>query len=518
MGYQLFYYEDVQLPTEARWFLWQWERYTGLHTPINATVNALLAQLKMPLRQGQKTLLELKKEGVIEATRVAKGRGRPSYRYRVAPTLLATLEALPNEEPSLSDRIEYISQYDPLAVSVPAKSSSKDVTKATASSADHEEASDHAESSSQGSTGDDGGKTKLPLSIRQPNLHHSHRRKEQLTRANRWVLMVLLARSEVPGILADMGLITLQRLTGMSSSQLAGQLKKLKTLGVIAYHQPGQAGKLLGKRMTSIYLINLAHPLLEKRESNAVSLYFPTPSMNVATELNHGLIDALMAYGACLKYEELLTEQCNKLNASSAGTKQSNQTTMPAYTFKGFNLIEALEKKLDENKKARSYAKDLLPLLHHLCPTIRAFAETCDTSQADWLRTHVHAEAMHMLSTQWLTLWDDDPLPNAPDAQVDPAAALRHQLAHHLAKSFHGQLRYLAGRHPDIDIEFDALHYTLTPARDRHGRPYPAWVLRGHALHTNSVAYLPSGIITDTSVPFDLKAYWQAYQAKRLPH
>ncbi|WP_193091303.1 hypothetical protein [Halomonas colorata] len=515
MGYQLFYYEDMQLPIEARWFLWQWERHTGLHASIEATVNALLAQLKMPLRQGQKTLLELKKAGVIEAIPVAKGRGRPSYRYRVAPTLLATLKALPNEEISLSDRIEYISHYDPLAVSVPAKAPSQNVAKVTVSSASHEEASAHAESSSPEPSGDDKEKTKLPLSVRQPNLHHSHRRKEQLTRANRLVLMVLLARSEVPGIVTDLSLITLQRLTGMSTSQLAGQLKKLKTLGIIAYHQPGQAGMLLGKRMTSIYLLNLAHPLLGNPESNVVALYFPTPSRNVGTELNHGLIDALMAYGVCLKYEDFLIERYNKLNPTSAGTKRSDQAAMPTYIFNQLNVMEELEKKLEENKKARIYAEILLPLLHHLSPSIRAFAETCNTSQADWLRAHVHAEAMQMLSTQWRTLCDDEPLPNAPDAQLDPEAALRHQLAHHLAKSFHGQLRCLADRHHDID--FDALHYTLTPARDRHGRPYPAWSLRGHVLHNNDEAYLPSGIITDTSVPYDLTTYWQAHRAKHLP-
>ncbi|RUR34071.1 hypothetical protein ELY33_02300 [Vreelandella andesensis] len=512
MGYQLFYYEDINLPIEARWFLWQWERYTGLHAPIDGTVRALLTHLKMPLRQGQKTLLRLKNEGVIEAIPVAKGRGRPSYRYRVSPTLLSTLKALPNEEPSLSDRIDYISQYDPLAVSLPAKASSKYVAKVTASSAGHEETSTHAESSSQGSTGEYGEKTKIPLSVRQPNLHHSHRRKEQLTRANRWVLMVLLARSEVLGILTDMGLITLQRLTGMSSSQLAGQLKKLKTLGVIAHHQPGQAGKLLGKRMTSIYVLGLSHPLLGKPESNSVKLIFPTPppSKNAATELNHGLIDALMAYGVSLKYEEILIEKLNKLNAAIAGTKWSDQVDMPAYISNRLKLVEKLEVKLNKNEEVRSHATQLLPPLRHLSSTVCMFTEKCNSSQAEWLRAHVHAEAMQMLSTQWLYLWDDDPLPNAPDALVDPASALRHQLAHHLAKTLHRQLRRHADKHHEID--FDELYYTLTPARDRLGRPSPGWALCGHALHTNGVSYLPDRLIFDTLKFCDLKAYWQTHQ------
>ncbi|WP_417420714.1 hypothetical protein [Halomonas sp.] len=515
MGYQLFYYEDAQLTTESRWFLWQWERYIGLHAPINATVNSLLAQLKMPLFQGQKTLLDLKKTGVIEATPITKGRGRPSYRYHIEPTLLATLKALPNEEPSLSDRIDYISQYDPLAVSVPAKVSSKDVAKVTASSAGYEEPSAHEEPSSQEATGDDGEQTKLPLSVRQPNLHHSHRRKEQLTRANRWVLMVLLARSEVPGILTDMSLITLQRLTGMSSSQLAGQLKKLKALGVIAYHQPGQAGKLLGKRMTSIYSLDLANPLLGKPESNAVKLIFPTPPRkSVATELNHGLIDALIAYGVSLKYEETLIKKGNRINSISAGKKQSDQATASAYTFKHLNMIEKIEEKLNKNKEARLHAEQFLPPLRHLSSTVRVFAEKCNASQADWLRAHVHAEAMQMLSTQWQYLWKGDSLPNAPDAQVDRAAALRHQLAHHLAKTLHEQLRRHADKHHEID--FDVLYYTLTPARDRHGRPSRAWALCGHALNTNGVSYLPDKPVFDTLISFDLKTYWQTHHHQCL--
>lgn len=506
MDYQLFYYEDIQLPAEARWFLWQWERYTGLHTPIDATVNDLLARLKMPLRQGQKTLLELKKAGVVEAIPVAKGRGRPSYRYSVASTLLATLKALPNEEPPLSDLIEYISQYEPLTVSVSTKAPSQDVEKAKASL--------------QGPSENDKEQKKLPLSVREPNLNHSHRRKKQLTRANRWVVMVLLAHSEVPGIVTDLSHITLQRLTGMSTSQLAGQLKKLKKFGVIAYHQPGQAGKLLGKRMTSIYSLNLAHPLLGKPEINAVSLYFPTPSENLATELNHGLIDALMVYGVCLKYKEILIENLNELNAMSAVTKWSNQAAMPAYIVNRLKAIEELGEKLTKNQETHSQAEKLLPPLRHLSSTVRVFAETCNASQTEWLRAHVHAEAMQMLSTQWLYLWDDDdPLPNTPDAQVDPDAALRHQLAHHLAKNFHRQLRQHAEKHHDI--EFDALNYTLTPIHDHDGDRLRGWALRCFALRTNGVGYLPDVIVNGTSILFSLRRHWQTHRQKIIstqPH
>ncbi|CAN0103962.1 unnamed protein product, partial [Ectocarpus sp. 12 AP-2014] len=297
----LFHYEDDALSPEARWFLWQWERYKGLNEPIELPVRALLAEFKIPLRQGQTTLLELKKAGVIEAIPVAKGRGRPSYRYRVAPWLLTTLQELSNAVPSSSSIIEHISQCDEFTNSITFNTSLQGlaeaayVTGSTDASKSYEETSFDREPSLLESSKEQAGKDKEHVSVSYPNLFQSHLRKGKLTLANRWLLMVLLARSKTLGVVTDLSFTTLQGLTGMSKNSLQSQLKKAKAMGVIAYHQPGHPGNLLGVSMTSIYQLNLAHSLFGRPESEAVAIYLLPPSLSKNhTDLFHGMIDALM--------------------------------------------------------------------------------------------------------------------------------------------------------------------------------------------------------------------------------
>lgn len=510
MDYQLFYYEDTNLSAEARWFLWQWEYHIGLYEPIEGTVKAVLSHLKMPLRQGQKTLLELKNAGVVYAAPITRGRGRPSYRYSIAQMLLSTLQGLPNEAPLSTEYIEHISQYDPLPVGGPAREADQGIANVGACSVDHKAITP----SSLTQQESDEEQTKVPLSVRQPNLHHSHQRKEQLTRTNRWLLLVLLARSDMPGIVTDLSNIKLQRILGMSTNQLTSQLRKLQKLGVMAHYQPGQAGKLLGKRMTSIYQLDLSHPLLGHPDKVSTSLYYPLSRTHIATELNYGIIDALMAYGVSLINMEILSCKIKKIKAEMLHKAQNRQANSPLFLSDNLKSLKKLSESFNESQKALSYAEDILPALHHLSQTIKSFVQNCNTLKLDWLRVHIHNEAMQMLSNQWLYLWDGDTLPKTPNAEKHPEAALRHELARRLASNFHRQLREHSEEHHDI--EFESLNYTLTPFYiSESGQEQPlALVLRCFSLSTNGIGYLPDIIIQGTSILFSLRKYWKQHHPR----
>ncbi|WP_447554697.1 hypothetical protein [Vreelandella sp. EE22] len=512
MGFQLFYFESTDLTSEARWFLWQWERRIGLHKPFDGTVKDLLSHLKMSVKQGQKTLLEMKKNGVIETASVIKKVGRPSYRYCIAKTMLETLKNLRSEAPLLSDFIEHISEYDPPVAGDTGNERDQDKANSVSLSVYNETALIDSTLLFNKTSDENEKIIKLPLPIRQPNLYHSHQRKERLTQSNRWLLLVMLARSEVPGIVTNLSNAKLQRLTGMTANQLASQIKKLKTLGIILDHQTGQAGKVLGERMISIYQLDLSHSLLGRPNSKVLTLYSPILNNNTFTELSHGLIDAMIVYIISSEYRAILTKRLDYLYTQIHIEKDSTKVT--SNISSRLESLKKIEKEINESISAFYDAKNFLPTIDHLYSTIKAFAINCDTSQVDWLRTRIHTQAMQILSMQWKYLENNEPLPNSPDFQEKPEAALRHQLAYKLAMDLHHLLKKAAAKQQNIDFKFELLNFTLTPYYELNKETLSALVLRCFTINDNTIGLLPDCIIEKSYIYFNMRKYWQTHRQK----
>lgn len=490
MTHFLLHHADINLTAEARWLLLQWERRLGLEEGFTGTLQALYEALGMTYAQGRRAWKSVVSAEVMEGESVdaSPRRGRSRKRYAMVASFreqwrAADMDrrgsdtAVPDEDDTeRADAIhgpEIRELMDPVA------------------GTDEERATD--------------------------NLMTGEQRKQHLMLTNRWLLMVLLAHAKVPGIVTELSYAAMQRLTGMSVSGLKSQLQKLQQLGAIADYQPGQKGVVLGKRMTSIYQLNLACPLLGKPDSEIVALFFPTTRDNHRVTLLHDFVDALAAYGTCLREEERLLVSYNRLHSASAGeTLDEPVTKVPVDSPQYLKKKEMLDRQRVKMKKVRSFAEDFLQPLALSEPVIKAMASISDASTLDWLRVHVHAEAMYLLTTQWPTLGDADSLPDAPDPDDVSEAAFCHHLAYPLANLLFMQLNRMIRQ--SQDSELDVLYFTLTKENDNEsGSKLLAWVVRGFVHRTSGVAQPVIDVVNSTPAPCDFRAYWQAHRRSPQP-
>lgn len=221
-----------------------------------------------------------------------------------------------------------------------------------------------------------------------------------------------------------------------------------------------------------------------------------------------------MAYGVSLIHMEILSYEAEKIKAKMSHKAQDKKANSSPFLSDHLKTLKKLSESFDESRKAQSYSEDLLPKLHHLSSTIKSFVQNCNTLKLDWLRVHIHNEAMQMLSKQWSYLWDGDIFPNTPNAEKHPEAALRHELARRIASNFHRQLREHSEEYHDIELE--SLNYTLTPIyTSGSGQEQPlALVLRCFSLSTNGIGYLPDAKVVGTSIFFSLRQYWKQHHSR----
>ncbi|GEM_PF-3921075 len=486
MTHFLLHHADVNLTAEARWLLLQWERRLGLEEGFTGTLQAMYEVLGMTYAQGRRAWKSLMSAELIEGEPVSASprRGRSRKRYAIVASFreqwrTADMDrrgsdtAVPGEDDA--ERADAIHGPEIRAL-----------MDAVAGTDDEERATD--------------------------NLMTGEQRKQHLMLTNRWLLMVLLAHAKVPGIVTELSYAAMQRLTGMSVSGLKSQLQKLQRLGAIADYQPGQKGMVLGKRMTSIYQLNLAYPLLGKPDSEIVALYFPTTHDDYRVTLLHDFIDALAAYGTCLREEERWLLSYNRLHPESAGeTLDEPVVKVPVDSPQYLKKKEVLDRQKATMKKVRSFAEDFLQPLDLSEPVIKAVASIGDASTLDWLRAYVHVEAMYLLTTQWPTLGDADSLPDAPNPDDVSEAAFCHHLAYPLANLLFMQLNRMIRQ--SQDSELDVLYFTLTKEKDNEiGSKLLAWVVRGFVHRTSGVAQPVINVVNSTPAPYDLRAYWQAHR------
>ncbi|SFT80045.1 hypothetical protein [Halomonas saccharevitans] len=472
MTHSLLWLGGVSLSPETRWWLWQWSRHIGLDRPVTCSLRTLPDRLQVPDSQGQATLRSLKASGWIEATPAPnKGRGRSCETYRVAPSLVAKLAALPQPSVPLADCIESVSGWeasgdkavDDVTTAVkmtPIDGGSK--RRALETLSDSELPMDGSDNG--------GGDGSVLLSPLPPNLRKGHARKYQLTSANRWLVMVLLAHADSAGQVIGLGFSELKSLTGMGRSRLHSQLSKLKRLGLLGHYQPGRMG--LGGRRTSLFTLNLSHPAFGRRDRLCVDLLIWTPRTKGAplppmTEIN-GLAEALFVV-AMLESRSSGGVGPHGLSDGDEAVFDDARWLLPAgfrVGAQGAWLAEHYDEALAHWLQCRlqAYALQLL-----------ARSEGSDASNIDDVAVR-HPDVVKAIVDDF-PRWPQDASSLGGDADaLPPQVTLFYPLARHLAVQLQDLLELANASHDAVDVT--SLDFCLIPDnRDRQA----AWRLYGFA-------------------------------------
>lgn len=526
MNTALLTYKNTRLTPEARWLLMQWSSVFGADQSIDGPLRTIFARLGLTYAQGRRAwdvLIAKPDEGqeqLVEMERLpTNGRGRPRLRYRLSARLVKALHMSPLASEHHA--------FDIAALATTTRLSAENTTEAL--------------------------KTNGRL------------RRFRLTLPNRWLLMVLLAHADMPGVITRLGISKIRQLTGISRSRIDRQLKKLGVLGVIAYHQPGRYSSQASTRKTSIYLLDLAHPLLGTfKRAPLTILSLPSPRNLKETELVGGIVDAVMTVGVCSLQIKSLSEEYDAAKTSgSIAADDTMEGSTPEHA--PYQEAKNYQEKHDKLKWVLNHALALLPSTRYLEGGITKLFKSYAAEDADWLLTSVHIDTSRLLTYAWDDLkegllgpeqpshdiivgtarrlglkpeyvieekLEDEPEadPEAPHSSQDlnakkshrsieaapsakkisypPLALLLYALSHHLAK----WLQSVFELHGHEDVE--AMIYMLVPTypKPANGQLLPAFQLRSYGLLAEHIDKEPTTIIRFNSVSEDLKTYWRTHR------
>lgn len=504
-------YKDARLTPEARWLLMQWASVIGLEKSIDCPLQTLFIRLGLTYAQGRRAWNVLidkhgeRQEQFLEIERIpTKGPGRPKSRYRLSTKLVKALQKSPSPSAHHAEEMATLTQTTLLS----AENRTKDL------------------------------------------IRDGRRRRSRLTLPNRWLLMVLLAHADTPGVITSLGISKMRLLTGMSRSRIDRQLEKLFELGIIVHHQPGRYSPQANARKTSIYLLDLAHPSLGTFKRAPLTIMSPPSTKNAKrTELVGGVVDAAMTVGVCnLQIEAFLKEYdaiTDSESTLSVGTKEKHKYN---------DLVKILHN-----------AQALLPSTDYLDDGIEELLKRYDAEDANWLLTSVHIDACHLLTSYWTKLKEgfcgpdqpchdvivstarrlgialeyeieadleqetesasekdsdytkalDDQKPRrSPEVEpiteqtsYPPLALLFYALSHHLAKQLQSAFKF------NEYEEAEAMTFMLVPAffNAPDGPTLPGFQLRSYGLSFEDTDKEPTTIIFRRYVAKDLNIYWQTH-------
>lgn len=512
MDTTLLTYQNTQLTPEARWLVMQWSSLIGLDQSVECSLQTLFARLGLTYAQGRRAWDVLtgekgaNREQFIDIERLpSHGPGRPASRYRLSAKLVK--ELADTLAPACKQHAEEI-----IALARTTRLSTID--------------------------------EKIDL------IEGGRLRGTGLTLPNRWLLMVLLAHADSPGIVTRLSVSAIHRLTGMSRYRITSQLNKLSDLGIIAHHQPGRYSPQANARKTSIYLLDLAHPSLGTFKRAPLTIMSP-PSTKSAkrTELVGGVVDAAMTVGVCnLQIEAFLKEYdaiTDSKSTLSVGTKEKHKYN---------DLVKTLHN-----------AQALLPSTDYLDDGVEELLKRYDAEDANWLLTSVHIDACHLLTSYWNKLKEgfcgpdqpchdvivstarrlgialeyeieadleqetesasekdsdytkalDDQKPRrSPEVEpiteqtsYPPLALLFYALSHHLAKQLQSAFKL------NEYEKAEAMTFMLVPAffNAPDGPTLPGFQLRSYGLSFEDTDKEPTTIIFRRYVAKDLNTYWQTH-------
>ncbi|WP_189464266.1 hypothetical protein [Vreelandella hamiltonii] len=525
-------YKNARLTPEERWLLMQWASVIGADQSFDGTLKDLFMSLGMTYAQGRRAWgCLIKKHGerqnqFIEIERLpVKGPGRPAVRYRLSAKFVKELQKYPL---SSTHHVEEIAT----------------LTKTTLLSAENKN---------------------------KDLVRDGRRRRSRLTLPNRWLLMVLLAHADTPGVITSLGISTIRHLTGMSRSRIDRQLKKLVDLGIVAHHEPGRYSHQAKKRKTSIYLLDLAHPSFGKHTRTPITIVSPPSSTKPEvtestkgeikrTELVGGIVDAVMTAGVCSLQIEALLKEYNA-NKGSDSTVSDDTKDESKREHDPYREAKKYQERYNEIKMVFDLALSMLPSTRYLEGGVEELLKRYDVEDANWLLTSVHIDTCRLLTSSWNELkegcsgpeqpqhdvivatarrlgitpeyvietkpeqeseWASEKADNYTKALDDkpptvepiteqfsyhPLALLFYALSHHLAKQL--QRDIIRNGHGDDE----AMTYMLVPVfpNSPNGSTLPAFQLRSYGLRSEDAGKEPTTTISRSPVSEDLKTYWQTH-------
>ena len=332
-------------------------------------------------------------------------------------------------------------------------------------------------------------------------------RSKMLSPATYWLLVVLLAHAEELGIVRGMSYGQLQAVTGMSRERLKSQLAKLKKLGLIARHHPGILSKG-GARMRSVYVLNLAHPLLWGEDSTGLTVVY---------ELEPGRANLVSGfYQAATVASELIENSARIAEmAGEAGTldeeKVNSKTSLKNPSFRE-RIWDAYYDLLDS-------AKSLLPSMRFIVPAVISINKMHRLGMSQIIEVHIQAYAMMLLSKHWKDLenerggaWepigavmtaiekDCIALQGYADREVEPnqnSALLIciYTLSHHLAIQLQSDLKYIETLRGDGDFSTAAFSMQFFSCQKTE-----SWRLKAHYPPSEGIVCLGNVVLLTTGV------------------
>jgi len=278
--------------------------------------------LGMSAQHGRSALELLKRQGYVVYTPVRQGKGRPVSSHHISPGFRFSLEELKVPTPIHQAEIESLCRQ---AFAV-----------------------------------------RQARKYKAQNLMSGEERARMLTPATYWLLCVLLAHAESPGVVRGLSYGRLQSITGMTKERLKSQLSKLKRLGLIVRHEPGELRSQGEVRMCSVYVLDLAHALLWGERSMVRKTLFITPEL--------GSVSCLSGF-----YE-----------ASVVACKIVESLEGRPYGQRAMALEESLETCLS-----------ILPPREYLEPAVKDLLRINRLGISRVLKAHVQSFVMTLLSNHW---------------------------------------------------------------------------------------------------------------------
>lgn len=505
-------YKNANLTPEARWLLMQWLSKFGTDHSFDGTLKTLFKNLGMTYVQGRRawnTLISNPEENqrkFIEIEHLpAKGRGRPRSRYKLAPKFLSTL-----------DISSCVSEHHTKEIA--------ELAKTTLLSAE-----------------------KSPDDL----VDKGRQRSYKLTLPNRWLLMILLAHTYIPGVVTCLGISKIRQLTGLSRARIDRQLKKLIGLGIIKLHQPGRYSSKANERRTSIYLLDIAHPVFNSITKCSLNIQCIHPNKKARkTELVGGILDAAMALAICnFQIQELLSGNDTIVNLDDPKLIKKWTRSCPA-----FSRNEIIE-------RTKNNAFSLLPSRRSWMLGLDEFFNNYNANDANWMLTNIHIDACLFLSSYWSSLSEGKLGPEQPccdiitktaqrlglnknqiismhvstgkkhnadkNSQIScceknqeiihfstqksiyhPLAVFSYALSYHLARQLQMILFKAQQR------EGDAITYMLTPSNTSHISQHPFYELRGYNESESESEKTLELEFYMYPIEQDLNSYWRTHYQK----
>lgn len=215
MHHPLLLLDMESISPEAKFFCVRFVAMSGGDQPVKLTVKELAAALGVTDRVVTTSLLELVDNGFLSHKKIVEGKGRPKSEYQCLPAFTKKLKAL--------------------SATLPMTHSSK---------IDHVLAS--------------AGKDVASMSI-----------------TNRLLLAVLLAHADAFGVVRDLGLADLCKLTGLNRERVKGHIHKLQSISIFRFWKDGLTDPKLFGTVKTVYFLDMSHHSLgPAHNSTAVFVFY----------------------------------------------------------------------------------------------------------------------------------------------------------------------------------------------------------------------------------------------------